>query len=86
MVRRRAPFETLAMLLMLRARAVSNHEVGPCVPTSFFETHRTVGKRRLCEAPQDEVGYKGQSSFAEGAHCRFDLRFAAKRLLKFSST
>src|SRR6516164_1459173 len=45
-----------AMLLMLRARAVSNHEGGRCAPTSSFETHRTVGKRRLCDAPQDEVG------------------------------
>jgi len=25
------------------------------VPTSSFETHRTVGKGRLCDAPQDEV-------------------------------
>ena len=24
--------------------------------TSSFETHRTVGKCRLCDAPQDEVG------------------------------
>jgi hypothetical protein len=43
------------MLLMLGARAVSNHEGGPCVSTSSFETHRTVGKGRLCDAPQDEV-------------------------------
>jgi hypothetical protein len=43
------------MFLILRARAVSNHEGGPSVPTSSFETHRTVGKRRLCDAPQDEV-------------------------------
>jgi len=55
MVRRRAPFETLAMLLMLRARAVSNHEGGQCVSTSSFETHRTVGKYRPYDAPQDEV-------------------------------
>ena len=27
------------MLLMLRARAVSNHEGGPCVSTSSLETH-----------------------------------------------
>jgi len=25
-------------------------------PTLSFETHRTVGKCRLCDAPQDEVG------------------------------
>jgi len=42
--------------LMLWARAVSNHEGGPRVPTSPFETHRTVGKCRPCDAPQDEVG------------------------------
>jgi hypothetical protein len=33
------------------ARAVSNHESGPCVPTSSFEKHRTAGKCRLCDAP-----------------------------------
>jgi len=38
------------MRLMFRARAVSNHEGGPRVPTSSFETHRTVGKCRLCDA------------------------------------
>ena len=35
MVWRRAPFEIPAMLPMLRARAVSNHEGGPCVSASF---------------------------------------------------
>ena len=44
-----------AMLLMLRARAVSNHEGGLCVAISSFETHRAVGKCRLCDAPQDEM-------------------------------
>ena len=42
-------------LLMLKARAVSNHEGGRCGATSSFETHHTVGKCRLCDAPQDEV-------------------------------
>ena len=45
-----------AMVLMFRARAVSNHEGGPCLPTSSFETYRTVGKCRLCDIPHDEVG------------------------------
>jgi hypothetical protein len=51
----RALRDTPAMLLMLSARAVSNHEGDPCVSTSPFETHRTVGKGRPGDAPQDEV-------------------------------
>ena len=45
-----------AVVQMFRARAVSNHEGGPCIPTSSFETQRTVGKCRLFDAPQDEAG------------------------------
>jgi hypothetical protein len=51
----RALRRSLCSPVALRARAVSNHEGGPCVSTSSFETHRTVGKCRLCDAPQDEV-------------------------------
>jgi len=58
--------DATAMLLVLRARAVSNHEGGLCVPTSSFETHRTVGKCRLCDAPQDEVD-TGSDLLAVGA-------------------
>jgi hypothetical protein len=48
-----------AMLLMAEARAVSNHEGGARAPTSCFEMHRTVGKCRLCDAPQHEVDRSG---------------------------
>jgi hypothetical protein len=44
------------MLVISKARAVSNHEGGPVrTHLILFETHRTVGKCRLCDAPQDEV-------------------------------
>jgi hypothetical protein len=97
------------MLLILRARAVSNHEGGPSfetrprpeerassvtrlsgalwrasrmavapqdVPTSSFETHRAVGKRRLCDAPQDEVEQAVVAARASAA-IRFTLVEAA---------
>jgi hypothetical protein len=46
--------DAIAVLLILRARAVSNHEGGARMSSSSFEVHRTVGKSRLCDAPQDE--------------------------------
>jgi len=64
------------MLLMLRARAVSNHEGGPYVATSSFETHRTVGKCRLRDAPQDEVEHAVVAAHLSAA-IRFTLAEAA---------
>jgi len=105
----RALRDAPGMLLILGARAVSNHEGGPSfetrprpeerassatrvlgalwrasrraaapqdVPTSSFETHRTVGKRRLCDAPQDEVG-QAVVAARPSAAIRFTLAEAA---------
>jgi hypothetical protein len=55
------------MVLIFGARAVSNHEGGPRVPTSSFETHRTAGKYRLCDAPQDVVGTGSRGASANAA-------------------
>ena len=49
-------FDTLAALAPLHKRAPSRTmRAAQCAATSSFETHRTFGKRRLCDAPQDEV-------------------------------
>ena len=106
--------DAAAMLLMFMARAVSNHEGGPCFETrpprpeersssaltrvfdalgsasrraaaapqdertSSFETHRTVGKCRLCDAPQDEVGIGSRCGASVKGTIAFTLAEAAR--------
>src|SRR6516164_2438084 len=45
--------------------------------TSSFETHRTVGKCRLCDAPQDEVGTGSRCGASVRAAIAFTLAEAA---------
>jgi hypothetical protein len=53
------------------ARAVSNHEGGPWLAASPFETHRTVGKCRLFDAPQGEVDTGNGTSAKAGLRLHF---------------